>query len=81
MWLRCVEEYGNILHSLNGDVVCLLRNICTEHNLFGSSLQFYGSLVWFLSFVNVSHPDVFIYTCIVQRISQTQLFLLHKMLF
>jgi len=31
-------------------------------------------------FCNLSHPDVFIYTYIVQRISQTLLFLLHKML-
>ena len=30
---------------------------------------------------NVSHPDVFIYTYTVQRISQTQQFLLLKMLF
>jgi len=29
----------------------------------------------------VSHPDVFIYTHTVQRISETQEFLLHKMLF
>ena len=30
---------------------------------------------------NVSHPDLFIYTYIIKRISQTQQFLLHKMLF
>ena len=29
----------------------------------------------------VSYPDVFIYTYIVQRISQTQQFLVRKMLF
>jgi len=32
-------------------------------------------------FLNANHPDVFIYTYTVQRISQTQQFSLHKMLF
>ena len=34
-----------------------------------------------LFFLNVSHLNVFICTYIVRRISQTEQFLLHKMLF